>query len=256
MSGARVERLHGTSGTLILKQTPRATEPDVYRSIAPILRDHGINLPECFGIWDDKRHWLLLEDVPAPLPRERWIADPGQLELLARLHALPVGLLAPLRERYRPAWDDALTEAALALLPDVDPDLLRTTQADSQPLFIESAVISGDPNPQNWGVRDDGALVLFDWERLTLGDPAIDLAITVPGLPDIAPYQHVAARYVEITRSDDDVTTLVQRMRLAKLWTVIELLAGVTRGNVDRNGTIDWLIAEPNRWLELADPCP
>ena len=66
----------------------------------------------------------------------------------------------------------------------------------SQHLFRPVCAISGDPNPVNWGLRDDGTLALFDWERFGRCSPALDLAITVPGLGDETAYRAVATSYL------------------------------------------------------------
>ena len=57
-------------------------------------------------------------------------------------------------------------------------------------------MISGDPNPTNWSVREDGTVVLFDWERVGYGTPALDLAITVPGLGTPDDYRRVVEGYL------------------------------------------------------------
>src|SRR5689334_12698164 len=99
--------------------------------------------------------------------------------MLSRLHTLG----ADLPIHYTPAWSEAMTESAIAVLADAATDALAAHLHDVRQryphLFAPECLISADPNRANWGLRASGDLVLFDWERLTRAHPAIDLGITV-----------------------------------------------------------------------------
>jgi aminoglycoside phosphotransferase (APT) family kinase protein len=113
---------------------------------------------------------------------------------------------------------------------------LQNAQALWQRIDHNRCCISGDPNPTNWRVRDDGTLVLVDWERFGYGTPAIDLAILMPGLgsPDGKLETWIASNYVEFWRmANGEVpfleATLTAQIQLAKLWTAVEFIAGAAK---------------------------
>jgi hypothetical protein len=117
--------------------------------------------------------------------------------------------------------------------------MLQQWQNDYQHLFAPVCPISADPNPNNWGIRNNGSLVLFDWERFTFGTPTIDLAILVPGLPDKATFRHYAESYRklnfdELGNTQEEKKSLedfVGDMKIAKVWTVVEFLHEYSTGS-------------------------
>ena len=233
MSGGSVVRLRGSGRSVVLKHSRGGVESFVYTVARDRLNAAGIGLPRLYAAESDGDwHWLLLEDIPRPLPRERWLADAGVVGMLRRLHALDPAALLP-DGRYRPAWPREMTAQALSLLPaesqnDLDA-LLEVVRERATPLFESRVPISGDPNRANWGLRDDGTLVLFDWERFTLGTAALDLAITVPGMGDAADYRAVAECYA----GGAAAAALAGEIAVAKVWSVVEFLAGCARGDTE-----------------------
>lgn len=233
MGGGAVLRLRGGGRSVILKRSRGGVEPFVYTVARERLDAAGIELPRLYAAADDDGwRWLLLEDIPHPLPRERWLADGEVVGMLRRLHALDLAGLLP-EGRYRPGWPREMTAQALSLLPAAGRDdldaLLGVARERATPLFEPRVPISGDPNPANWGLRHDGTLVLFDWERFTLGTAALDLAITVPGMGNAADYRAVAECYAD----DADVFALAAEIAVAKVWSVVEFLAGCARGDTE-----------------------
>ncbi|HYF78591.1 MAG TPA: aminoglycoside phosphotransferase family protein [Symbiobacteriaceae bacterium] len=224
-----------------------------YKRAAPLLRARGVTVP---AVWRADEGWVVMEYIPHPLPRSRWVGDAAVVGALARLHGSTLGEQCPLPDPYRPGWSADMTGAALSCLDSTGaaqarPLLLRL-QEQCQPLFEPVCWISGDPNPTNWGVREDGSVVLFDWERFGLGAPALDLAITVPGLvsPNGGPERAVADRYCEQWSAlyGDSLAppaNLVPDMRRAKVWTAVELLDAWTRGALPEGtrGTVDFVVA-------------
>jgi hypothetical protein len=78
--------------------------------------------------------------------------------------------------------------------------------------------------------------VQFDWERFGLGGPALDLAITVPGLGDMTSYLVVAGAYLACGPSDENhvpfrgtVEELARAIAYAKVWSVAEYLSEFVR---------------------------
>jgi Phosphotransferase enzyme family len=239
---------------LVIKATPHASEECFYQIAAPWLAPAVPVLDWSHA--EAALHWLVLEHIPHPLPRERWLADSAALAILHRLHHADLPPMSiPL---FQPAWSDAMTEHALAYLSPADQlnlrPRLRSIQRQAQPLFHPHGWISGDPNPRNWGMRSNSAVVLFDWERLGRGTPALDLAITIPGLGDWAAFALVAERYLAIA---DDVpphasaiSQLTREIALAKVWNVIEFLSHATLGRLADASGLPSLLQRLPRWIE------
>ncbi len=258
MSGSSVYRASFGNKLVILKKSQRSQESNFYKNIAPSLRGQGVAIPEVY--WQggaDGLHWLALENIPRPLPRERWGADPQVLAILGNLHraTLPPGL--EMGKLYRPAWNDGMTENALTML-GLDSmrlaPVLRDWQEKTQALFKPPGLISADPNPGNWGLREDGSPVLFDWERFTSGSPAIDISIITPGLPGKADLHHNAGKYLEVNPNviDKTLDDFAEDVKIAKVWAVVEFIYDfATRPDTGiPRTTIEWLRQEMPGWLE------
>jgi hypothetical protein len=268
MSGSRVLRICGEHGRAVVKGGAKAAEVEFYERIAPVLRGPGVGVPDL--LWagaDAGERWLIVEEIPTPLPRERWGPDAGVLATLARIHtagdALPELRAA---DAFRPAWTRETTALAIRALGvsgggdrgDVA-TLLAGMQEEAEPLFAPICPLSGDPNPANWGLRSDGSLVLYDWERFCRGTPALDLAALVPGLGTPEDFRHVAASYAavlpkagEATPGALDVAALARDSALAKAWNVVELLAGIAAGQEGAEQMAEWLRGAFPDWVRRA----
>jgi hypothetical protein len=254
MSDAEVSRLQFRKKSVILKVSTRPGEAQFYKRAAPVLRGHAIPLPYVeLNIEANSVCWLVLEDVPQPLPRERWFCDSEMLMILNRLHTLDLKLPT----MFNPVWTDTMTEKALACFGNDEAARFKTRlnslQALYQHVFRQECLISADPNPKNWGLRDNGDIMLYDWERFSYGTPAIDLAITVPGLGNMEQFTQVAATYLqERERSGGaypvPVEQLARDMAAAKLWAVVELLSGYQDG--DENTVVRFIVSGFEAWLE------
>ncbi len=152
-----------------------------------------------------------------------------------------------------------MTQNALACFPTTQArrlaPILQDLRLSHQMLFTPQCWISGDPNPTNWGVRSDGTLILYDWERFGKAAPAIDLAITVPGLGDRAVFQAVAAVYLErddysSALASSEICLLTRQIIVAKIWSIIEYLGHYHTEAIARSRRIDTLIQQIPAWLE------
>lgn len=265
MSGATVWRARAPRHSFIVKASPRPTERRFYEAVAATPRRHGIASPTLHrALEEDGIHWLVLEDIASPLPRDRGLADPELMATLRRLHAIEWSAEFELPEGFIPRWTGEMTGRALSCLPkatalDSAPLLLlRRVAAASQHLFQPLAPISGDPNPSNWGIRDDSTLVLFDWERFSRGTPALDLAITVPGLGDPAGYALVAARYLTDASGEPGPSATIEHLAreigLAKVWTIVDFLSGYALNPSRRTQpVVEYLISTLPAWLKTLD---
>lgn len=223
LSGRGVFRVSGVDRDVVVKGRASAQEVHFYRTVAPQLP--GIATPEVFALVEERGDcWLVLEHIPHALPRERWLADAGTMGYLAALHtARPVlPAAAPL---FQPGWTSAMTGEALNWFPRSRlpiEQVLSRWQQEFHVLNQPVCPVSGDPNPRNWGLRAGGALILFDWERFGWGQPALDLAITVPGLGDPDTFERVADAY--LLAGGASQPGLPRATALAKAWTLVEFL--------------------------------
>ncbi len=268
MSQSQIFRVSGPRGSVIVKNGARPAEARFYRMVMPALKDFGIGIPQLIwlGSEDDGVWWIALEDVAQPLPGERWDADREVLGMLKRLHATPPSCLpVGLDGFFRPRWTQAMDEATLSYFAAETTDLaelLRGIREDYLYLFSMGCLISGDPNPTNWGLREDGSVVLYDWERFGMGAPALDLAITIPGLGDEGAFKRVAAAYLCAGEKSDaeaiaervenvpsTVGGLAKEIAAAKVWSVVEFAGMVVDDVVSVTPRIRTLLSEFPRWV-------
>ena len=254
MSGGSVWRVHVPNRTLVVKRPAHHREVFFYETVAPRLRARGVNLPELeWSAHFPDSSWVLTEDIAKPLPRFRWLADRQALAMLHTLHETLIEDAAGLPEYFRPQWSDAMTEKALSFLPTSAAKtldtLLHRVQEASQPLFNPSGLISGDPNPANWGMREDGTLVLYDWERCGLGKPALDLGITIPWLGNQGTFDLVAQTYLQ-KGAARAIRALSEEIAIAKVRSVVEFMAEFVDGVAQiQPAHIDQLGKEFQAWL-------
>lgn len=259
-SGAQVCRLRFERGTAILKAADMSAEYHFYGQAAPILRAYEIGIPMLLGrAQAGDKYWLALEDIPYPLPRDSWQTDARLMRTLARLHSLPAIPLPP--GHFAPEWADALTEQASACFDAALQPRIRQ-QLDhwrASSLFEPECLISGDPNPGNWGARADGSPVLFDWERFCLATPAIDLGIVIAGLGTPAQFAQVAGVYLRERAAigcpyHAAGDTLAHEIARAKVWTVAEYLSLYTAGALAHDAVFAFLTARVPAWLDSLSP--
>lgn len=230
-------RLSLKDTSIIIKLMTEAREYYFYTRCTKYMKAARKSIPELYWSFQEgARYWCILEDIAYPFPRDRWKADEGVIDFLATFHFEMWQKKLPMEDYYKPQWTNDLTEAVLDLYPtnvakNLKPSLINV-QENSQQLFKEQCWINGDTNPTNWGVRRDGSVVLFDWERISIGSPAIDLAITLPGLgtEDNSLELLLSKRYLKAWSKLDNNPPLPEEILLmhvnyAKVWSVVEFLA-------------------------------
>jgi hypothetical protein len=248
-SGATVERVRFASGSVVVKGPAERRELHVYRALRSRFEAAGVRLP---GLeWSSDNGWLVLEDLPAVLPVQDALGHPRVVGVLRRLHSELKDV--DLEDPFVSTWPPELTERALAAFrvstaSGLEPRLMELRD-HALPLFDGQCVISGDPNPTNWGLRENGELVLFDWGRIGRGEPAIDLAITVPGLGNRADYARLASVYLG-DETGSGVDALAAEIAVAKVWTVVHYLAEAGAGHIpNAAAAIERLEAAVPAWL-------
>ncbi len=262
MSLSGVWRVRFAGSTAILKVGPSPYEAHFYGHVASSLRAAGVPIPILeLALHEPDRHWLVIEDIPTPLPvarAEDWQPDPRIIAILAQLHAITRAQPPDIQEQPDRGWTDAMTQATLSCLRKSDASslapLLTRLQIASQAVFIPWCWISGDPNPRNWGLRVDGSPVLFDWELFGPGSPATDLAIIVPGLGNSTAYHRVAATYLAAWDHREalpwDAANLTHQIALAKVATVVQLLHGHVTGSAHVSADLlGWLTEAFPSWV-------
>lgn len=179
-----------TEQSVIVKCSPTPRERNFYERCASLIQRTGVGIADLYWSGSDYtgRYWIVIEDVLKPLPQERWVCDPEQIEMLFRLHSgtWKDRIWTLNEEAYRPVWNEELTRRACEWFDATERNKvenhLTTLQREAQVLFQSICCISADPNTTNWRMRDNEDLILIDWERFSYGHPAVDLAITMPGL--------------------------------------------------------------------------
>ena len=232
VGGPGITEIAGPLATVVAKHNLTLAEQHFYQRYRSQVVRYGVDAPRLLasGHFADDA-WVVLEFVPPLLEKFRWSERPDVLTILAHLHHIAgeSRFIDP-HDLYAFHWPDTLTADALQYFPKtVVPSLrerITACQAMAhQVLFQPMALIHGDPNPTNWGIRPSGQPVLFDWSRYGYGHPAIDLAITIPGLPHLPETQRIAQAYLERTPDAQTASQLARTIGLAKIWSAVEFLS-------------------------------
>jgi hypothetical protein len=222
-SRVHLHRLSYAWGTAILKGPLQSREKSFHQEVAPQLETSSVAVPRVMG-WGEiaGEHWVLREDFPALLPHARWVADSAVMATLRRLHALPATF--PIPQPFTLQWQPVATQYQ-SYVPAQTLDYLARLESRHRNLFTPHCVIAGDANVSNWGIRADGTVVLFDWDRIGYGVPAFDVAITVPGLGWPTLFRQVAAAYLADLNADGaTIDTLAHDMAIAKTQVIVEYI--------------------------------
>ena len=123
----------------------------------------------------------------------------------------------------------------------------------SDVLFNHNTLVSGDTNQGNWGKRDNGQIVLFDWERFGYGSPAIDLAPLVSHMGTLSDYECTVDQYLlhnnMVSRED-----LIKQLIIAKSWIVVEVTnLLVMRDIPDASKYLEWYRGQLPTWLNSVE---
>ncbi|SHI05335.1 phosphotransferase family protein [Ferrimonas marina] len=224
MGPASVSRVSFAGGQAILKQGVSATEMDFYRVVLPQSTALQALAPRLLDVPDEQS--LIIEYLPTLLEAEQW-RSPALLEGLAVLHNSSLTLTDC--QRYPLTWSEQATESALARLDKaVRVQAARAIQPfwqQRERIFAPLYPLSGDSNIGNWGRRESGDWVLFDWERFSLGSPAIDLAPLLPGMS--SPEQATEFGRAYLAKNPACTTALAQltsQILVAKAWIAVEVI--------------------------------
>lgn len=247
MGSARVsiEQLNGE--LCIRKQGAGEVEISFYQHAAQQLS--GVHRPKLLAVQGND---LFIEHIPHSLTLSELQATSEVYQQLSRIHQSQYLPNFAVKEH---CWKRSDTEAALASLklPQVTQDSLLRIQRLSGALFDHKTLVSGDANEGNWGRRDNGQLVLFDWERFGYGSPAIDLAPLVSRMGTLSDYEFIVDHYLDhnnlISRED-----LIRQLIIAKSWIVVEVTnILVARNNPQASKYIQWYREQIPTWLSSVE---
>ncbi|UCM46516.1 phosphotransferase family protein [Aeromonas dhakensis] len=228
----------------IRKSGASAVERHFYQCAAPHLS--GLNTPALLRVEGET---LFLEQIPHPVTLTQLHHNEQTFAQLASLH----------NSRYQPdftlkthGWSQTDTDEALSVLclPEAANEKISHIQQVGHELFEEQCLISGDSNEGNWGTRDNGELVLFDWERFGYGSPAIDLAPLVPRMGSLVEYEAIIERYLRHS-SPLSGNRLLRQLIMAKCWLIIEVTNLLTRREKPQaQQYLEWYRQQVPHWLE------
>ena len=245
MGTARVYLEQGEPNPVIHKEHATKVELEFYRTVAPYFRELGIHIPELIAINEDS---LWLEYIPHKVTFRQLGEKTACYRLLAEIHQSSPPTISALANHQ---WTKEQTHKALTnlQLPSLIENQLKEIQSISSELFQSEFFISGDTNPRNWGRRENGEMVLFDWERFGQGNIVLDLTPLIQGMGHRDKYIQVAENYLRYNNSIN-IEQLVRQMVLAKAWIIVE----ATNIVVDRNKPekamyLDWFNQELPLWF-------
>ncbi|UTV30287.1 phosphotransferase [Photobacterium atrarenae] len=242
-------------GKICIEKKPLSeTELLFYQHYADRLNARGIFSPAIMALDADEKR-IVMELIPHSVKLAE-LQTPAVFQHLAGIHAMEVE--EPSLPFYRACWTERATASALdaLALPRTTIDFFHVVQAQSAAIFAGNRLITGDSNPGNWGRRANGELVQFDWERLTMGCPSIDLAPLINGMGTPAQYEAYAGQYLACRHRLTDLPTiapetLVSHIAMAKAWIVIEVVNILLRSrHRDSAMYLDWYRQQLPSWCD------
>lgn len=206
--------------TVIEKCPVGDVEFSFYQNAATALNQAEIATPKLWSA-DAKLRKLSMEYIPHQVEQAA-VANDDAIAMLGRLHRYPVNAEWLYHTHL---WSEIALEKSCMLLalPEKSARQLRRFWQCSDALFGYQSLISGDSNAGNWGRRENGDLVLFDWERFGKGSPAIDLAPLIKGMGTKQTFIDLAERYCQLS-GQRNFNALAREIAIAKAWIVTEVM--------------------------------
>ena len=221
MGTARVALNTSDCDHIVIEKWPVSeVEWAFYKYVATELNQAVVATPKLLSA-DAALRQLSMEYIPYSVEQAN-LANDYAIAMLGRLHRYP----AHSEWLYHThTWTEKALENSLVLLalPEKSAQQLRRFQQCSNELFGYQSLVSGDSNAGNWGMRENGDLVLFDWERFGKGSPAIDLAPLIKGMGKKQMFMALSERYCELS-SHKNIIDLAREIAIAKAWIVTEVI--------------------------------
>jgi len=250
MGAAKVALNVSDCGHKVIEKCPVGqVEYSFYQSAATELNLAGVVTPKLFSA-DASLRKLKMEYIPNKVEQYD-VANDEVIIMLGRLHSYPANSDWCYRTHL---WSELALEKSLLLLalPEKCAQQLRLFQQCSDVMFGYQTLISGDSNAGNWGRRENGDLVLFDWERFGKGSPAIDLAPLIKGMGTKQTFIDVAERYCRLCFCSD-FNKLAREIAIAKAWIVTEVIVLLNeRNKAEFPFYLNWYREHLPGWLDDA----
>ncbi|MCK7347159.1 phosphotransferase family protein [Enterobacter kobei] len=248
MGTAKVTLLVDETGHKVIEKMPVGdVEFSFYQHAAKHLTRADISTPRMLFA-DPITRRLRLEYIPHQVDQDE-VGGDEVLSVLSRLHGYRPN---PSWIYHNHTWSEAALEKSLLLLAlsDRAAKQLRYFQQASDVLFSGQCLISGDSNAGNWGKRDGGDFVLFDWERFSIGSPAIDLAPLIKGMGSKQKFIEFAERYTWLSHNYNP-NDLAKEIAIAKAWIVTEVIVLLhERQKNDFQLYLNWYRENLPAWLD------
>lgn len=231
----------------VLKIQKDRTEIEFYQILKPKVQNHGTWLPDIFAFGEfDGWNWVLIEYVEHPWPQERFTFDVEAINLLRDLHNFQPDL-----DHFNwvdQSWSMEHLDAAAVYLPDSTIRKLRSIHERYSQIKDENRVLcSGDPNAPNWMVRENGSIVLLDWQQVCFENRALDLAGWLATMVNFDDMVKVSSIYLSGSVSQDF-------FRLAKDIAIYFCRRCVTNFWRAEQSNKPELWIEGNKWMANAFP--
>ena len=247
MGAAKVHLIVDHHGNQVIEKCPASDVEYGFYEYAAEPLSGVVESPRLFHA-DPYRRSLTLEYVPHKISQDE-ITDDEILKRLSRLHDYPADS-AWIYHTH--TWSESALEKSLSLLelPVRAERQMRCFQQAGSVLFSQECLISGDTNAGNWGRRENGDAILFDWERFGTGSPAIDLAPLVKGMGSKQSILQLAERYC-LFATHSVAGRLAREIALAKAWIVTEVVLLLhEREKSDFNLYLSWYRKYLPDWLD------
>ena len=255
VGGPGCYRVQGLSREAIFKYGLPERESFFYREWAPRLQQADLAVPRLLAAGYEPT-WILLERLPTSLPPDRWQGDPEVLRYLATWHRLSQDWPGESVDGYGYTWNGQVLNELMGFLDEGTLGQIAeiiAMQGDAWDILCKPITwIHGDPNPTNWLLTASGTPALIDWSRYGRAHPAIDLAISMPGLPPLDRCVEQAEHYLRFNPElSPNGEQLGRSIALGKLWTLIDFLGMAKRGELspDGNQGVKMLTERLGTWI-------
>ncbi|WP_235284497.1 phosphotransferase family protein [Vibrio coralliilyticus] len=245
MGSAKVRLIERQGQRYIQKQGVNEIERGFYFTAAKVLSERGVHSPSLVHAEGDS---IVIEYIPHAVTLEELTSSSQVYTQIAAIHQTPIDLDWALKQH---SWSDNALRTAFQLLSlsSQEQNVLKKLQSQSHIIFDCPTLLSGDTNDGNWGRRENGELVLFDWERFSTGSPAIDLVPLIKGLGDEEAMLRTVDSYMNVHKAMPR-EELFRHVIIAKAWIVVEvtnLLYERQKPQLQKH--LDWFNANLPRWI-------
>ncbi|MDV5170108.1 aminoglycoside phosphotransferase family protein [Photobacterium rosenbergii] len=268
MGTAHVRKTRYLNQAAIEKRNTTNVEIYFYQHVAPLLKESGAHSPSLYDA-DPLSRKLVMEFIPTPISAEALFLEPKALAHLAAIHKLPPSQVFqpssytdkhPLTniELHSHEWTQQQTDITFECLrlPAQTMAFIENIRSRSQCLFKKDNLISGDSNHGNWGLREKGELVQFDWERFGYGSPAIDLAPMIPKMGTRDDYKNIATQYAQFNPYAP-LNEIIKQVVCAKVWIITEVVSLLEiRDNPQKQRYFDWFNQQLPAWIQTVQTWP